>query len=195
MKQHRKGKTLSDRDLSVGTVSLTIRGFSDQSQISVEQIIHWLEAVPASHLVGLGAIIYDPLRHLDATEFDSSLHPSALHKAQYVKTEQRILVHGFSDRAELQHILYHELGHHVWDCVLNTALRRQWILELSQRHAQRITRYARRNALEDFAESYAIFLHDPARLEPLRHKYTFLRNMVFAGVARDIARGFLDVSA
>ncbi len=62
------------------------------------------------------------------------------------------------------------------------------------RKSRRVTRYARRNGLEDFAESYAIFLSDPARLVPLRRKYEFLRNQVFAGVARNLARGFLDVS-
>jgi len=77
---------------------------------------------------------------------------------------------------------------------LNTKLRRHWLLELSRRRSRRVTRYAQRNALEDFAESYAVFLCDPARFEPLQRKYDFLRNQVFPGVARNIARGFLDVS-
>lgn len=194
MKEHHKGNTLSDRDLSVGPVSLTIRGFSSLTRVSVDQIINWVEAAPAFHLVGLTAIIHDPQHQLDPALTDSGLPAGASHKAQYVKAERRILLHDFADVAELQHILYHEIGHHVWDQVLNTPLRRHWLLELSQRRSRRVTRYAQRNALEDFAESYAVFLCDPERLEPLQRKYDFLRNKVFAGVARNIARGFLDVS-
>jgi hypothetical protein len=194
MKEHRKGNTLSDRDLTVGSVSLTIRGFSGLARVSVDQIVNWVESAPAFHLVGLTAIIYDPHHQLDPAATDSALPASAAHKAQYVKAKRHILVHDFADTAELQHILYHELGHHVWDQVLNTMLRRHWLLELSQRRSRRVTRYAQRNALEDFAESYAVFLCDPARLGPLQRKYDFLRNNVFAGVARNIARGFLDVS-
>ncbi len=114
MKQHRKGTTFSDRDQSVGTVSLAIRGFSDQARVDVEQIVIWVEAAPAFHLVGLSAIIYDPQHLLDMATADSVVPVHATHKAQYVKAEQHILVHDFDDAEELQHILYHELGHHVW---------------------------------------------------------------------------------
>jgi len=194
MKRHRKATTFSDRDQPVVQVSLTIRGFSGQTRMNVEQIVNWIEAAPAFHLVGLTAIIFDPQHLLDLAATDSALPTHATHKAQYVKIEQHILVHDFDNAEELQHILYHELGHHVWDRILTTTLRRQWLLELSLRKSRRVTRYAQRNGLEDFAESYAIFLSDPARLEPLHRKYTFLRNQVFAGVARNLERGFLDVS-
>jgi len=79
--------------------------------VSVEQIVNWVEAVPTFHLVGLPAIINGPQHQLDPAVMDSDMPASAAHKAQYVKAERHILVHDFADTAELQHILYHEIGH------------------------------------------------------------------------------------
>lgn len=194
MHEHRKTATLADRDRTVGSINLAIRGFSDQQPVPLETIVRWIEALPSFHLAGLTAIIYDPQRHLDPALADLPLLAPPTHKGQFVKTERQVLIHEFAGSEELQHILYHEIGHHVFEQVLTTALRRFWVLELSQRSSPRITRYARRNALEDFAESYAVFVADPARLESLHRKYTFMRDEVFAGVARNIDKGFLDIS-
>lgn len=194
MHEHRKPTTLADRDREVGAINLTLRGFSDQQQVAVETLVHWLEALPNFHLADLTAIIYDPEHRLDPALVDPPLLAIPTHKGQFVKAERQVLVHEFADRDELRHILYHEIGHHVFERALTTTQRRQWVLELSQRRSPRITRYARRNALEDFAECYAVFVTDPERLERLHRKYVFMRDEVFAGVARNVDKGFLDIS-
>ena len=194
MPEHRKPATLADRDRPVASVNLAIRGFSDQSQVPVETIVRWLEALPNFHLAGLDAVIFDPKRRLDPTLADLPLLATPTHKGQFVKADRQVLIHDFATADELQHILYHEIGHHVFERVLSTTQRHHWVLELSRRTSARITRYARRNALEDFAESYAVFVTDPGRVENLHRKYTFLREEVFGGVARNIDKGFLDIS-
>jgi len=183
MPEHRKPATLADRDRPVASVNLAIRGFSDQSQVPVETIVRWLEA-----------LIFDPRRRLDPMLADLPLLATPTHKGQFVKADRQVLIHDFATADELQHILYHEIGHHVFERVLSTTQRHHWVLELSRRTSARITRYARRNALEDFAESYAVFVTDPGRVENLHRKYTFLREEVFVGVARNIDKGFLDIS-
>jgi hypothetical protein len=162
--------------------------------LSVADIARWVEELPSFHLAGLAAITYDPDRQLDPL-MKEPLRPGApTHKGQYVKAERQVLVHEFANPDELRHILYHEIGHYVFDHVLTTALRRRWVLELSLRKSAHITRYARRNALEDFAESYAVFVIDPARVRTLYQKYAFLRDKVFGGMARNIGQGYLDIS-
>lgn len=194
MQEHRKTITLADRERAVGAIHLEIRGFARQSQLPVTDIARWIEALPGFHLAGLTAVIYDPDRQLDPQMdvFPRSSPPT--HKGQYVKAERQVLVHQFTNPEELRHILYHEIGHYVFDHVLTTALRRRWVLELSLRKSARITRYARRNALEDFAESYAVFVTDPTRVEVLHQKYVFLRDQVFGGIARNFEHGYLDIS-
>jgi hypothetical protein len=111
----------------------------------------------------------------------------------FLHDKRQILVFSFDDAAELQHILYHEIGHHVFDRVLESTLRKKWVTLINP-DSRHVTRYATIDPLEDFAECYAMFVRDPKKLQTIHAKYTFLRDHVFAGIAYNEKQGHIDIS-
>jgi len=113
-------------------------------------------------------------------------------KAVYAQRERRILVFDFASLRQFRHVLHHEIGHHVFERVLDSTWRKRWVA-LFKPGSRFITRYAARNAAEDFAECYATFVRNPKRLERLTTKYAFLRDNVFGGIANNLEQGHVDM--
>src|SRR2546422_210007 len=115
----RRPGTTPVRQLKVSTpspINLVVRGFSAQSTVSAEEIGAALEWLPAFHLVGLREIVYsagEPLRY-------PSLGASspALGCAEFVQAERTIFAYRTDDRDLFRHVLYHEIGHHVFFLVI-----------------------------------------------------------------------------
>jgi len=192
MRVQTKQQTASDRGRSRRAVNLLVSGFSRQAIASVEQISSTVDVVPTFHLAGLDQIVYDPGWETGSGLALRQNQCPRRSKAVFLRNERKILVFEFDNLAELRHILYHEIGHHVFDRVLESALRRKWVTLINP-HSRHVTRYAARNALEDFAECYAIFVRDPKQLQKIHRKYVFLRDWVFAGIALNLEQGHIDM--
>lgn len=193
MRTRIKQTTVADRDKAKRSINVLVSGFARQSMVSIEEITSTIDSLPAFHLVGLDEIIYDPdWETPSAFELQLSSCPRKS-KGVFLRDTRKILVFNFDNPTELQHILYHEIGHHVFDRILESALRKNWVTLINP-GSRHITRYAKRNALEDFAECYAMFLRDPQQLQSIYGKYSFLRDNVFAGIAYNAKQGHIDIN-
>jgi hypothetical protein len=191
---HTKQSTVSDLKKKRTSLNVLISGFARQSKVSVKTITAIVDATPAFHLVGLDMITYDPQWETTSAQklLDDSCSTSS--KAVYMRGDRRILVFGFDDLAQFKHVLYHEIGHHVFERVIDSTLRKEWVTVVNPKSTH-VTDYAAQSAAEDFAESYSVFLNDPARLQKIPTKYVFMRDKIFSGVARNLKQGHLDVLA
>ena len=77
-------------------------------------------------------------------------------------------------------MLFHELGHFVYFRVISSFEKKQWVTEVHPVE-EAVTRYGRRNAAEDFAEAFALYVQAPGELAGLPGKYRFMRDAVFKG--------------
>jgi hypothetical protein len=193
MRVQSKHQTIADREQARAQLNLLLSGFRAQARVSAEQVAAAIDVLPMFHLTGLDQIIYDPSWDTRSGFALRQRHCPRRSKAVFLRAERKILVFSFEDIAELEHILYHEIGHHVFDRVLDGRLRKKWVTAINPR-SRHITRYASRTAAEDFAESYAVFVRDPKALARIPRKYTFLRDDVFAGIALNVEKGHIDVS-
>jgi hypothetical protein len=78
------------------------------------------------------------------------------------------------------HVLYHEIGHFVFYFAIGSNIKKLWVTEIFP-HSNCVTAYAEQSASEDFAETYAAYLRDPAALKDLPQKEVFMRECVFSG--------------
>ncbi len=194
MRVTKKPQTIADRGQNKHSINVLVSGLSDQSLVTVEEVTGMVTGLPSFHLVGLDQIIYDPRWETrSALELQDKSDCPRHSKAVYLKEDRKILIFQFDDATEFQHILFHEIGHHVFERVLDSKRRKQWVTLLNP-GSRHITRYAKRNAMEDFAESYAMFVRDPKAIEEIYRKYVYLRDEVFAGVAYNLERGHVDIS-
>lgn len=174
-------------------MNVLVSGFSDQSIVTVEDVTAAINCLPTFHLVGLDQVIYDPEWETRSALALQETGCPRQSKAVFLRDDRKILMFDFDDHDEFRHILYHEIGHHVFSRILDGVLRKRWVMMINPR-SRHITRYATRNAMEDFAESYATFVRDPESIERIYRKYVFLRDQVFAGIAHNKDKGHLDYS-
>src|ERR1051325_8157905 len=127
MRIQTKHQTVADRERSLPQLNLLVSGFNRQARVRVEQIAAAIDALPAFHLAGLDQIIYDPAWETRSGFALRQTRCPRRSKAVFLRGERKILVFGFDDASELEHILYHEIGHHIFDRVLDTRLRKKWI--------------------------------------------------------------------
>lgn len=194
MRIYNKQPTASDQSRKKTSVNVLISGFARQSQLSVEDISAIVDSLPAFHLVSLDMITYDPDWATNTAQRLLDAPCPKRSKAVYVREERRILVFNFDNASELKHALYHEIGHHVFERIVDSTIRKRWVTDVNP-NSNHVTNYAAENSDEDFAESYAIFVQNPERLREIPKKYVFMRDEIFSGVARNIKRGHLDVLA
>ena len=162
-------------------VRLSMRGFSQQNIVDVQDVAEMLNQLPARHLSGLDSITVFPNsnRRVKAA-YRVKKAPSWWEK--YVETSRRIEIYGVSTEDMFYWSMLHELGHFVMDMKLRSSDKKHWVVEC---HHQRgaVSEYAKRNAQEDFAETYACFLIDPERLLVSDSKrYSYMKNIVFRTV-------------
>ncbi len=153
-----------------------IKGFSKQDIVSVDWIVATVKRVPRHHLRNITAIVYDPGRRFQRSYFNPKpVNYSA--RGQYdLSPVEHILVYRFETPAECQHILFHEIGHHVYNRVITSSLKKQWVTGIYP-NSKHVSEYASTNASEDFAESYAFFYTNPKRLARIREKFKFIRQL------------------
>lgn len=93
---------------------------------------------------------------------------------------------GSFDRSEMERTIAHEVGHGVWNDMgwHELSPRQQAWGELSVNSApdDYVSEYAKTDLHEDFAESYATYIHDPELLQEVSpDKYDFMRDHIFQG--------------
>lgn len=150
-----------------------------QNNVSVEYIIRCLEALPAEHLSGLSEIEYDPSRETQSlfTQFGQRVS-SGKEQGQFLQRSRSVVLYTFNTVEDFRHLLYHELGHHVYYNVIDSITKKKWVTEIYPGSAF-VTDYASKNASEDFAECYAFYVNNPGALRRIQRKYSFMLNHIF----------------
>jgi len=193
METYSKKPTLYDRGTPKGKIKLTVSGLKDQQILSLDDVTQAIDALPSRHLNGINELRFQE-DHTYVNEYgEEVLTTPKSTKGVFVQQDRIILMHHFDDIAEFKHILYHEIGHHVFYRIITGTQRHHWVTRIHP-DSFVITRYAGRNASEDFAESYACFLLDPKQLLNLPEKYRFLRDDIFGGVSVNLEQQHVDLS-
>jgi hypothetical protein len=175
-------KTAPDR--SGARIALRIKGFGAQSRVTTESIASALRGLPEFHLEGLQEIEYDPERMgQKATGYFLPPRvytplPNFRCAAEYLPDDAKIAVYEFDSEQSLYDLLFHEIGHHVCRCVISGAVRKRWVNQIHPSEPA-VSPAGSRNALEDFAEAYALFVRNPERLRERPKKHAFFREEVF----------------
>ena len=191
MLKYQKSNKLSDFKPARPKLKLQVRNFGEQAQVSIGEIVALIDRLPAHHLVQLKEIIYDP-RRITLQLIDDPLQDlNRNSKGMFIQHLRTIAIFDFDNKAQLFHILMHELAHHVYFVIIDSTLKKRWVTEIC-RKASFITPYASRNASEDFAESYAKFVLEPDKLRKIPLKYNFILKEIFKGVSPN--RDSLDVT-
>ena len=158
-------------------VRLWLAGFSAQDIVSTEEIVAAVDRVPDHQLEGLRGVIYDPERATQ--DLDAYSAPWGFNvKGAFFRVERCIVLYHFASKSRFEHILYHEIGHYVFQYILDSYQRQNWVTRIYPR-SRHVTQIAGRNANEDFAESYAAFLRNRPHLLQIPQKHAFMRNEVF----------------
>lgn len=168
----------SEHQQKAGKIQLLLTNFHLQTTIDTNDIVALLKKCATFHLEGLQEILYDPLRQMQQPLLQARRYVPTHLKGQYLQHLHAIVIYPFENRQEALHTIAHELGHYVFLHRLDSTLRKTWVTELYP-GSEKISGYARTNAAEDFAESYAYFLLQPAQLRQLQAKYAFMQQSVF----------------
>jgi len=167
-------------------VHLALRGFSQQNLVDVQDVAEMLNQLPARHLSELDSITIFPNSNKRMKASYRVKMASSWWK-KYIVSSRLIEIYSVSTEEMFYWSLFHELGHFVMDMKLKSPDKKHWVVEC---HHQRgaVSEYAKRNAQEDFAETYACFLMDPKRLLASDSKrYSYMKDVVFQAVDIDIA--------
>lgn len=158
-----------------GMVSLKLVGFGAQNYIEPEKLVKIIELIPNHHLNRLDEINYDPFRVIPRV-LNQTISRSI--KGCYIERLRTIALFEFSSSAELLHILFHEIGHHVYYRIIDSTVKKEWVTKIC-RNAGHISRYSAVNASEDFAECYANYVLSPEELKKIELKYNYMASRVF----------------
>ncbi len=166
-----------------GRVHLYVRGFSAQSAVSAASIADAIQWLPGFHLAGLREIVYAPDEPIRYPSLGVARPSSSW--AEYRQVARAIFVHKADHSALFWHVLYHEIGHHVYFLVLSSAIKKRWATELYSR-SHCATAYGLAGVAEDFAECYSLYAQDTRSLDDFPKKLSFMREEVFSGDAHTL---------
>jgi len=180
MRNYTKSVTHSDHGKTTGEIKIQLTHFGQQAVVGVDEILQAINRLPAFHLQRLKEITYDPQRLWPKIIQDrlEPVHRDA--KGVFIQSHRTIAIHEFESREQFFHVLFHELGHHVYFQVIGSQLKKQWVTEVCRKD-RFVSAYAARNAAEDFAECYVAYLLEPDRLKTIGLKFEFFRRHVFNG--------------
>jgi hypothetical protein len=175
-------KRTSPREMGGGVkLSLLLSGFSEQSVVSVDNIVRAIDGIPGFHLEGLREIVYLPDYAPAATVVPCTGFSRSGPMGEFVQRERRIFVYRMNCPAVFFQMLHHEIGHFVFFLVIGSRVKKRWVTEISP-NSRCVTAYAAVSPWEDFAETYAYYLLHRQSLEnQLPNKLAFMRDHVFSG--------------
>lgn len=152
---------------------IVLKDFHKQDIISLEDVSGLIESIPSHHLKGLKYVVYDPVRFYQRSYVQPSI-PNRHIKGQYFSEMlDAVIIYEIEDKELFEHILFHEVGHYVFQRILSPEQKKHWVTNLYPSRVF-VSNYAKTNAQEDFAESYAFYLRKQPFSFVLRAKYNFL---------------------
>lgn len=193
-RQFSKSRQVADTGRETRELRLLVTGFGAQDLVDTKEIVRAIDQLPAFHLEQLREISYEPLPEAFLALPGTNDGLSMYHNGEYVQRQRKIVIYLFDSRALFYQMLFHEIGHHVFFLILNSKVKKRWVTQL-HRAAPCITPYAAHSAAEDFAESYAAFVLNPAELKLIPEKYNYMRDEVFSGLPGTLKERILDIKA
>lgn len=153
-------------------VRVRVVGFAHQAIIP-EDVVAAIRRVPNFHLAGLNEIAFDQ-------KSDAGFCKTGV-QAYYCQANRRICFLCLPELNLFRHILYHEIGHHVFALVISSKVKTLWVNRIAVKTPS-VSAYGATNPQEDFAEAYAMYLAPEAeRGTAAKVKLSFLRELVFSG--------------
>ena len=153
---------------------MIVRDFDKQRILSPAEVGAYVKRVPPKHLSGLQSILYKPQHELRSLHID--VDPGC--KGAFYPEFRSIIIFDLVSRKLGPHILLHEIGHYVFHRYLDSFAKKEWVTKIWPKE-QKITEYGKTSGVEDFAETYAIYLLDPSKLARCPRKAHFLKTKVF----------------
>lgn len=152
-------------------VRVRVVGFGHQA-VSPEDVVAAIRRVPNFHLAGLHEIAFD--------QIDAGFHKAG-GQACYCQADRRISFFCLPKLNLFRHILYHEIGHHVFALVISSKVKTLWVNRIALQTPS-VSAYGATSPQEDFAEAYAMYLAtEVERRAATKAKLNFLRQLVFSG--------------
>jgi len=152
---------------------LLVSGFGLQRLVPVDDIVDAIGELPNDHIKRLKVIKYDPNKNISFLLRHQRLGSQL---GEYLGDFDSIVVYDFIDRNECFHVLFHEIGHHVYFKHISSQQKKQWVTEI-YRSEPSVTKVGSKNACEDFAESYALYKNKPDLLHQFPNKLKFISNL------------------
>jgi hypothetical protein len=148
--------------------------YKNKFTVTPSLIIKLLEIIPASHLLRLEEISYEPILYNPTMSNKNVLQK---HLGRYHNKDKKIMIGDISDHKGLKKTIYHEIGHHIQRTGLGGYDHDKWI-SLSCNTRKYVSDYAKVNLNEDFAETYACYLTDPEKLRKISvTKFNFINEL------------------
>jgi hypothetical protein len=170
--------------LQANAINIELWGFKDNRLVKPMAVAKALQLLPPHQLEGLKKITYEEKVTVQGLRGWIRLPGKSAHKGRYNHQDHTITIHLCASRALLFHALFHELGHFVYFRIISSFEKKQWVQGV-YRNEPAVTRYGQRNAAEDFAEAFALYVVNPNKLSVAGAKHGFMRNVVFRGAGVD----------
>lgn len=175
-------------------IHVSLWGFKTCLWASPEIVAEVLELLPKHLLTGLMHIHYQSVPLVPGPTSWVTAPREVRLSGIYSREDRTILVQGISSRPNLFHVLFHELGHHVYFSVLDSVEKKNWVVSIWGCE-DAVSSYGKRNAAEDFAELFALYLLGTSTLIDRPKKARFMRDIVLRAKAlplnliRDVVNG------
>lgn len=171
MKRIIKLAAAHERQYENAPVHMRVVGFTRQT-ISPAEVVAAIRCVPNFHLVGLNEIVFDP---------DEAVFHRAGIWAFYCQSRRRICFLRLPKLSLFRHVLYHEIGHHVFALIISSKVKVLWVNRVAS-DTPSVSAYGATHPQEDFAEAYAMYLTPATEVRTAAQtKLRFFRQIVFSG--------------
>lgn len=170
--------------LQANAINIELWGFKDSRLVKIMAVARAIELLPAHQLEGLKKITYEEKASIPGLRGWVRLPGKSSHKGRYDSSNNSITIHLCDTRELFFHTLFHELGHFVYFRILSSFEKKRWVQETYKKEPP-VTPYGNRNAAEDFAEGFALYVTGPDKLRGRAGKYAYMQNVVFRGVSVD----------
>lgn len=158
---------------SGNNMRLLVSGFGLQKVMPVDSVVDLISALPCEHIARIKVIKFDPNKNVSFLLRHARVGSQL---GEYLTAYDSIVIYQFSSPDECCHVLLHEIGHHVYFRFIASQIKKQWVTEI-YRSESPVSEVGKRNACEDFAESYALFLTRPELLKKTPQKYQFIKKL------------------
>lgn len=162
-----------------------IDGFEQSGVLSNEDVANHLAELPKEHT--------NP-EHVESIKYTDEYKPDPKDSNYYIAGEcvtdnngvSRIDIHrqspdGSYDADEMKRTITHEIAHSVYERLSDEQKEAWRDLYKDSDKNEFVSDYAKTDEEEDFAESYAAYVHDPDLLRSIsRQKYSFMASRVFS---------------